>query len=81
MVAALETVDALVSPAAPTPAYPLGAKLNDPLAMYAGDLMTVNVNLAGLPAIVVRKSPNPKTLFWRKPCTAHRRTDASGQYK
>lgn len=53
MNAALLKVDALVSPAAPTPAYPLGATLDDPLAMYAGDLMTINVNLAGLPAIVV----------------------------
>lgn len=44
---ALGTVDALVSPAAPTPAYPIGSKVNDPLSMYAGDLMTINVNLAG----------------------------------
>nr|GEY49211.1 glutamyl-tRNA(Gln) amidotransferase subunit A, chloroplastic/mitochondrial [Tanacetum cinerariifolium] len=29
-----------------------GEKKNDPLAMYAGDIMTVNVNLAGLPALV-----------------------------
>ncbi|PNY01433.1 glutamyl-tRNA(Gln) amidotransferase subunit A chloroplastic/mitochondrial-like, partial [Trifolium pratense] len=30
-----------------------GEKKNDPLAMYAGDIMTVNVNLAGLPALVL----------------------------
>lgn len=45
--------DILISPAAPTAAYSVGEKVNDPLAMYAGDLMTVNVNLAGLPALVV----------------------------
>ena len=53
MTASLATYDALISPTAPTPAYLLGEKSSDPLAMYKGDLMTVNVNLAGLPAIVL----------------------------
>uniref|UniRef100_A0A061S6J9 Glutamyl-tRNA(Gln) amidotransferase subunit A, chloroplastic/mitochondrial n=1 Tax=Tetraselmis sp. GSL018 TaxID=582737 RepID=A0A061S6J9_9CHLO len=53
MSAALEQYDVLVSPAAPTPAYKIGEKSEDPLAMYKGDLMTVNVNLSGLPACVV----------------------------
>lgn len=53
MAAALERCDALVCPAAPTTAYRLGEKSADPLAMYKGDLMTVNVNLAGLPAVVL----------------------------
>ncbi|KAK3241282.1 hypothetical protein CYMTET_48937 [Cymbomonas tetramitiformis] len=48
---ALKDCVALLSPVAPTPAYPLNSKVSDPLAMYVGDLMTVNVNLAGLPAI------------------------------
>ncbi|CAN1758895.1 Glutamyl-tRNA(Gln) amidotransferase subunit A, chloroplastic/mitochondrial [Linum perenne] len=51
--AALETNDILISPAAPSVAYKMGEKKNDPLSMYAGDIMTVNVNLAGLPALVV----------------------------
>lgn len=50
---ALGENDILVSPAAPTAAYKIGDKVNDPLSMYAGDIMTVNVNLAGLPALVV----------------------------
>ena len=50
----LSEYDALLTPAAPTPAYELGGKVNDPLAMFSGDVMTVNVNLAGLPAVVVR---------------------------
>jgi len=45
--------DALATPAAPTPAYRLGDKLSDPLAMWAGDVMTVGVNLSGLPAVVL----------------------------
>lgn len=41
----------LIAPAAPTAAYKFGAKTEDPLSMYVGDLMTTNLNLAGLPAI------------------------------
>ncbi|KAI3730382.1 hypothetical protein L1987_61552 [Smallanthus sonchifolius] len=51
--AALDSHDILISPAAPSAAYKIGEKKNDPLAMYAGDIMTVNVNLAGLPALVL----------------------------
>ncbi|CAO2814597.1 unnamed protein product [Amaranthus hypochondriacus] len=51
--AALDENDILISPAAPSAAYKIGEKKNDPLAMYAGDIMTVNVNLAGLPALTL----------------------------
>ena len=44
----------LLMPAAPTVAYGLGEKTSDPLSMYLGDLMTVNLNLSGLPAVTVR---------------------------
>ncbi|PKU71439.1 glutamyl-tRNA(Gln) amidotransferase subunit A, chloroplastic/mitochondrial [Dendrobium catenatum] len=50
---AMNDNDILISPAAPSAAYKIGEKTNNPLAMYAGDIMTVNVNLAGLPALVV----------------------------
>ena len=50
---ALDGRTALLLPAAPTTAYGLGEKLDDPLAMYAGDLMTVPASLAGLPALVL----------------------------
>lgn len=53
MTDALSRYDILLTPTAPTPAYRIGEKSTDPLAMYKGDLMTVNVNLSGLPAIVV----------------------------
>lgn len=46
-------VDLLVTPTAPNPAFRLGEKVNDPLAMYLGDIFTVGVNVAGLPAISV----------------------------
>ena len=44
-------VDLLAGPTTPTPAFALGEKVSDPLAMYAADVNTVAVNLAGLPAI------------------------------
>jgi aspartyl-tRNA(Asn)/glutamyl-tRNA(Gln) amidotransferase subunit A len=53
MTSSLTGFDALLTPTAPSAAYKLGEKTSDPLAMYKGDLMTVNVNLAGLPAVVV----------------------------
>ncbi|WIA11840.1 hypothetical protein OEZ85_011927 [Tetradesmus obliquus] len=51
--AALQQYDVLLCPTAPTPAYKIGEKNCDPLAMYKGDLMTININLAGLPAVTV----------------------------
>lgn len=45
--------DVLATPTAPTPAFRLGEKLSDPLAMYLADVFTVPANLAGLPAISV----------------------------
>ena len=46
-------VDVLVSPTAPTTAFKLGEKLDDPLAMYLNDLATIPANLAGVPGISV----------------------------
>jgi len=51
--AALEQCDLLVSPVAPTPAWPLGAKADDPLGMYLSDVLTIPTNLAGLPGMSV----------------------------
>jgi aspartyl-tRNA(Asn)/glutamyl-tRNA(Gln) amidotransferase subunit A len=46
-----KTVDLIAGPTAPTVAFKLGEKTSDPLAMYAADVNTVAVNLAGLPAV------------------------------
>jgi len=51
--AAYQSFDVLLSPAAPTTAFGLGAKTADPLAMYLSDVCTVPSNLAGHPAITV----------------------------
>ena len=45
--AAFEQVDVLISPTAPTTAFKLGEKLDDPLAMYLNDIASIPVNLAG----------------------------------
>ncbi len=50
---AFEEVDVLISPTAPTTAFKAGEKTSDPLSMYLSDLMTIPVNLAGLPGINV----------------------------
>ena len=41
----------LVSPTAPTTAFPMGEKLDDPLAMYLQDVATIPANLAGVPGL------------------------------
>ena len=48
---AFQSVDVIVAPTAPTPAYKIGAMTNDPLKMYLQDVYTVPLNLAGLPGI------------------------------
>ncbi|HET9493575.1 MAG TPA: Asp-tRNA(Asn)/Glu-tRNA(Gln) amidotransferase subunit GatA [Chloroflexia bacterium] len=48
-----ESVDVLVGPTSPTVAFPIGAKVDDPLAMYLNDVYTVPANLAGIPGVSV----------------------------
>ncbi|HMN01130.1 MAG TPA: amidase family protein, partial [Geobacter anodireducens] len=50
---AFEQVDALLTPVAPTPAFKIGEKVDDPLQMYLSDIFTIPVNLAGTCAISV----------------------------
>ena len=50
---AFERCDAIITPTAPTPAFALGEKVDDPLAMYLNDIYTVTANLAGIPGISV----------------------------
>ena len=51
--AAYEKADVLVSPTAPTTAFRLGDKLEDPMAMYLNDIATIPANLAGVPGMSV----------------------------
>jgi aspartyl-tRNA(Asn)/glutamyl-tRNA(Gln) amidotransferase subunit A len=49
--AAFEKVDLVVGPTTPTPAFAIGAKIDDPVTMYLNDIYTIGANLAGLPGI------------------------------
>jgi aspartyl-tRNA(Asn)/glutamyl-tRNA(Gln) amidotransferase subunit A len=48
---AFKTCDLIVTPVAPTPAFPLGEKSVDPLQMYLTDIFTISANLAGIPGL------------------------------
>ncbi|WP_295702049.1 Asp-tRNA(Asn)/Glu-tRNA(Gln) amidotransferase subunit GatA [Lapillicoccus sp.] len=48
---AFEVADVLVSPTAPTTAFPIGEKLDEPMAMYLNDVATIPANLAGVPGM------------------------------
>lgn len=50
---AFEQCDVILTPVAPNPAFRLGEKVNDPVAMYLEDVMSVPINLAGVPGLTV----------------------------
>jgi aspartyl-tRNA(Asn)/glutamyl-tRNA(Gln) amidotransferase subunit A len=50
---AFKQVDVLIGPTSPTPAFDLGAKVDDPITMYLNDIYTIGANLAGLPAMSI----------------------------
>ena len=52
-ITAFNNVDLILTPTAPTPAFKIGEKSNDPIAMYLSDIFTIAVNLAGLPGISI----------------------------
>lgn len=54
---AFKSVDAIITPTAPSPAFKIGEKTSDPIAMYLEDIFTVTANLTGLPAISVPIKP------------------------
>lgn len=50
---AFKNCDALLTPTAPTTAFKIGEKVNDPLSMYLSDICTISANLSGIPAISI----------------------------
>jgi aspartyl-tRNA(Asn)/glutamyl-tRNA(Gln) amidotransferase subunit A len=50
---AFKDVDVLMGPTSPTPAFDIGAKVDDPITMYLNDIYTIGANLAGLPAMSI----------------------------
>ncbi|MCG6908394.1 MAG: Asp-tRNA(Asn)/Glu-tRNA(Gln) amidotransferase subunit GatA [Desulfobacteraceae bacterium] len=51
--AAFGSCDVLISPVAPTPAFKIGEKVDDPLTMYLSDMFTLSANLAGIPGMSI----------------------------
>ena len=50
---AFESVDVIIGPTTPTPAFKIGEKVSDPISMYLSDIYTIAVNLAGLPSMSI----------------------------
>ena len=48
-----EDYDVIIGPTAPTPAFEIGENVEDPMTMYANDILTIPINLAGVPAISI----------------------------
>ena len=55
---AFKSCDVIIAPTAPTTAFKIGEKTQDPLQMYLSDIYTISVNLAGLPALSLKDSPS-----------------------
>ncbi len=57
-----KTCDVILTPVSPTPAWKMGEKMTDPLKMYLSDIFTININLAGLPAMSLPCGMTPSGL-------------------
>lgn len=53
---AFKKCDYILTPVSPNPAFKLGEKVNDPVSMYLEDIMSVSINLAGIPALAIPAS-------------------------
>ncbi len=79
---AFRAVDAVLAPTSPTPAFRIGEKVSDPLAMYLNDVFTLPCNLAGLPGLslpcgftrasAAHRAADPRPAVGRGPGAAHR---------
>lgn len=59
---AFEKCDVILTPVSPNPAFKIGEKVNDPVAMYLEDLMSVSINLVGIPGLTIPVSETAEGL-------------------
>ncbi len=74
---AFEKCDFILTPVAPNPAFKLGEKVNDPVAMYLEDVMSVPLNLAGVPGLTIPAGKNADGLPLGLQLIGPRRSDKS----
>jgi aspartyl-tRNA(Asn)/glutamyl-tRNA(Gln) amidotransferase subunit A len=74
-------VDVILTPVAPTPAFKIGEKIDDPFSMYLSDIFTIPVNLAGLPALSLPTAPRNYADHTQNYAEGFRRRSASSQRK
>lgn len=72
---AFEQCDFLLTPVSPNPAFKLGEKTDDPVAMYLEDLMSVSLNLAGVPGLAIPAGQNAEGLPLGLQLVGPRRSD------
>ena len=74
---AFETCDFLLTPVSPNPAFKLGEKVDDPVAMYLEDMMSVSLNLAGVPGLAIPAGETSEGLPVGLQLVGPRRSDKS----
>ena len=74
---AFESCDFLLTPVSPNPAFKLGEKVNDPVAMYLEDMMSVSLNLAGVPGLAIPAGETADGLSIGLQLVGPRRSDKS----
>ena len=72
----LSNYDFILSPTTPTPAFKIGDKATDPVAMYLADIFTVQAPLAGIPAISVPAGVDAEGMPWGVQLMAAKNADA-----
>ena len=72
---AFKKCDFILTPVSPNPAFKLGEKVNDPVAMYLEDIMSVSLNLAGVPGLAIPAGETPEGLSLGLQLVGPRRSD------
>ena len=72
---AFSKVDYILTPVSPNPAFKLGEKVNDPVAMYLEDVMSVSLNLAGVPGLAIPAGETKEGLSLGLQLVGPRRSD------